>query len=469
MARRESQGLQITLIGFVMLAVILLVTTVAFWNRSKTLGEQNTKLSQDATEAQQAASKALSEAMQMKTWLGQAEDASIDAIQQQYERDMNTYARSAPEVQRTYKDVPAVLFDALQQRNKQVADLRQQLKDAQSEFEQTRQQLLKERDDARVIQAQTEAELRKTRDDFAQYRDQLNQEKDQQMAEVQRLRDELAALESKSAQQIQQLQRDVKSKDSIISQRDGQLAELTTESFEVPDGRVLEVIPRTGMVYINLGAADGLRRQVTFSVFGVDVNNLAREEKKGSVEVTRIINEHLAEARITHDDLSDPILAGDLVYTPLWNARSALHFALAGSIDIDGDGKDDRELVKQLIRVNNGTIDAEERDGEIKGEITRNTRYLIRGEEPEVGEAGDASAKARQDAWSRMIKQADELGVEPMNVVKLLDLVGYDGEKRTLPLGEQARAEDFPVGSDDPRTQGSVLSDRPPRPRPRGN
>jgi hypothetical protein len=461
MARRESQGLQITLIGFVMLAVILLVTTVAFWNRSKTLGEQNAKLAQDTTEAQQAASKALSESMQMKTWLGQAEDAPIDAIEQQYSRDMNTYARSAPEVQRTYKDVPAVLFDALQQRNKQVADLRQQLKDAQSEFDQTRQQLLKERDEARTIQAQTEAELRKTRDDFAQYRDQLNQEKDQQMADVQRLRDEIAALESKSAQQIQQLEREVKSKDSIISQRDGQLAELTTESFEVPDGRVLEVVARTGMVYINLGAADGLRRQVTFSVFGVDVNNLAREEKKGSVEVTRIINDHLAEARITRDSLSDPILVGDMIYTPLWNARSALHFALAGSIDIDDDGKDDRELVKQLIRVNNGTIDAEEQNGEIKGEITRSTRYLIRGEAPEVGEAGDATATARQNAWSRMIQQADELGVEQLNVVKLLDLVGYDGERRTLPLGEQARAEDFPVGSDNPRAQGSVLGDRP--------
>ena len=82
---------------------------------------------------------------------------------------MSTYARSVPEVQRTYKDVPAVLFAALQQRNKQVADLRQQQKDAQDEFQQTRQQLLQERDEAKRIQAETEAELRKTRDEFAQY------------------------------------------------------------------------------------------------------------------------------------------------------------------------------------------------------------------------------------------------------------------------------------------------------------
>ena len=44
MARRESQGLQITLIVFVMLTIILAVTTIAFWNRSKTLSETNASL-----------------------------------------------------------------------------------------------------------------------------------------------------------------------------------------------------------------------------------------------------------------------------------------------------------------------------------------------------------------------------------------------------------------------------------------
>ncbi len=468
MARRESQGLQITLIVFVMLTIILAVTTIAFWNRSKTLTEINKSLETGNAEALQAERKATDESLQMKVWLGQTAETPIEQIEDQYNRDMNTYARSVPEVQRTYKDVPAILFTALQQRNKQVTDLRQQQKEAQDEFQQTRDQLLQERDEARRIQNEKEAELLKTRDEFAQYREQLKQEQTQQASDLQQVRGELAALQTKTTQQTQELERELKNKELIISQRDGQLSELTTESFEVPDGKVLSVSPRSGNVYINLGAADGLRRQVTFSVYGVDVNNLAREEKKGSLEVTRIIDDHMAEARITEDTLAEPILPGDVIYTPLWNAKSALHFALAGMIDINGDGKDDREIVKQLIRINHGTIDAEEKGGDVQGTMTRHTRYLIRGDAPTVGDSDDTDSTSSQKAWSQMIEQADQLGVEQMSVEKLLDFVGYDGEKRTLPLGEQARSEDFMPRPGSEAGQGSQFRARPRRPAGRG-
>ncbi len=50
MARRESQGLQITLIIFVMLTVILAVTTYIFWSQSENLGQQVAELrTQNAT------------------------------------------------------------------------------------------------------------------------------------------------------------------------------------------------------------------------------------------------------------------------------------------------------------------------------------------------------------------------------------------------------------------------------------
>jgi hypothetical protein len=467
MARRESQGLQITLIVFVMLTIIFAVTTIAFWNRAKTLAETNQSLETRNAEALQAERAATDQALRMKVWLGHTAETPIEAVEEQYNRDMSTYARSAPEVQRTYKDVPVVLFNALQQRNKQVEDLRQQQQETQAQFDQTRQALEKERDEARRIQAETEAKLEQTRDEFAQYRDQLQQSQDQQAAQIQQLRTELADLQAKSAQQVQSLQSELNNKNLIISQRDQQLAELTNESFEVPDGKVLSVRTRTGTAYINLGSADGLRRQVTFSVYGVDANNLAREEKKGSLEVTRVIDEHMAEARITDDSLDDPIMTGDVIYTPLWNAQSALHFALAGEIDIDGDGQDDRELIKRLIRINSGTVDAEVQDGEIKGQLSRTTRYLIVGEEPTVGESADTEDDARQNAWSKMIRQADELGIEQLTIGELLDFIGYDGEKRTLPLGTAARADDFVPRGRQPG-QGSVLQERLARPAGRG-
>jgi hypothetical protein len=50
------------------------------------------------------------------------------------------------------------------------------------------------------------------------------------------------------------------------------------------------------------------------------------------------------------------------------------------------------------------------------------------------------------------MRQAAELGVEQLSVDKLLDFVGYDGEKRTIPLGRDARPEDFPA-----EPEGGVL------------
>ena len=322
----------------------------------------------------------------------------------------------------------------------------------------------KEVADARRIQAETVATLRQTRDQFANERTRLNSEKASAVKQVNDTRTMLADLRSTTTDQIETLQKDVRQQGLLIEDRDKKLLELTTTSFETPDGKISWVNPETGMVYLNLGAADGLRPQVTFSVYGVDVNNLAREERKATIEVTRVVNDQLAEARITEDRISDPVLAGDVVYTPLWNSKSALHFALAGKMDVNGDGRDDRELVRRLITMNNGTIDAEEYDGEVRGEMTQHTRYLILGDSPTVSD--DAVNTAEQSAWTKIIDQASDLGVEQISYTKLLDLIGYDGEKRTIPMGRWSRPEDF-EGPDN--QAGSVFRARSPRDQGRRN
>ena len=101
------------------------------------------------------------------------------------------------------------------------------------------------------------------------------------------------------------------------------------ESFEVADGRV-SWVNQNGTVWINLGTADSLRRQVTFSVFDADLHDAAKSKKKGSIEVTRLLSDHMAEARITKDDPKNPILTGDNIYSQIWHRGKKLHFALTG-------------------------------------------------------------------------------------------------------------------------------------------
>jgi hypothetical protein len=211
-------------------------------------------------------------------------------------------------------------------------------------------------------------------------------------------------------------------------------------SFEVADGRV-SWVNQNGTVWINLGSADHLRRQVTFSVYDADQHDAAKATKKGSIEVTRIMSEHMAEARITDDDPRNPILTGDQIYSQVWHRGKQLHFALTGIVDIDGNGRSDMQLARQLIEMNGGVVDAYMNDeGVMEGKITANTRYLVLGEVPEL-----ATQVAHQKTFNDMSLEASSLGVERIDVVQFLSQMGYKPQERTVPLGSAATARDFPA------------------------
>ena len=101
---------------------------------------------------------------------------------------------------------------------------------------------------------------------------------------------------------------------------------------------------RRGVVWINLGRADGLQPLTTFSVYPEKPTSVTKESAKASIEVTAIRGEHEAEARIMPGDtskLADPIMPRDKIYSPVWSRGTKKHFALAGFMDIDGDGRSD--------------------------------------------------------------------------------------------------------------------------------
>ena len=118
-------------------------------------------------------------------------------------------------------------------------------------------------------------------------------------------------------------------------------------------------------MWINLGSADALRRQITFSVFDADKQDPAKTDRKGSIEVTKILGDHMAEAHITNDDPQNPILTGDQILQPGLASRQALRFALTGIIDLDGDGRSDMKMARDLIELNGG-------DG---GRVSRRRRH----------------------------------------------------------------------------------------------
>jgi hypothetical protein len=211
-------------------------------------------------------------------------------------------------------------------------------------------------------------------------------------------------------------------------------------SFEIADGQI-SWVNQNGTVWINLGSADSLRRQVTFSVFDRDQHDAAKAAKKASIEVTRILGDHMAEARITKDEPTNPVLTGDNIYSQVWHRGKKLHFALTGLIDIDGDGNSDLEQAKELISLNGGIVDAYLKDdGKMEGDITANTRYLVLGDVPD-----SAMKAAMADGFQKMSKMASSLGVQTITLPQFIDQMGFKPQDRTVHLGTGAKARDFPA------------------------
>jgi hypothetical protein len=132
-------------------------------------------------------------------------------------------------------------------------------------------------------------------------------------------------------------------------------------------------------------------------------------------------------------------MPGDQIFSPTWEPGRAEHFALAGTMDIDGDGEDDRERLRDLIAMNGGVIDEEiDAAGKKQGEMTINTKYLVRGEAPKAVEESTSLA-----AWSDINGRAQTLGIRIISVQELLKYMAYKPEDRTVTLGADVKSSDF--------------------------
>jgi hypothetical protein len=124
-------------------------------------------------------------------------------------------------------------------------------------------------------------------------------------------------------------------------------------------------------------------------------------------------------------------------------------------MDLDGDQRSDRHLVRSLLASSGGQIDAElHDDGAFEGEITSATRYLVLGAVP--NERTDPKVLT---GYSAMQKKAEELGVEVIGVDELLDWVGYRPEVRSVGLGKNADPNQFkpkPAEGKSPTSTGAV-------------
>ncbi len=146
---------------------------------------------------------------------------------------------------------------------------------------------------------------------------------------------------------------------------------------------------------------------------------------KGRIEVTQMLGDHVATGKIRGDELTNIIVPGDIIYTPAWTPGRAIHIAVAGLIDITGNGKSDLELLTSLIKLNGGVIDEQ---------VSPQTSFVVEGEMKSDKPGGEMTAEER-NVFVTKVTDAQRIGVDRLSVEKLLDKMGWKGDVRAVALG----------------------------------
>jgi len=132
-------------------------------------------------------------------------------------------------------------------------------------------------------------------------------------------------------------------------------------------------------------------------------------------------------------------MPGDKIYTPIWMPGVKRHFALAGFMDLDGDGLSDLQTLRDAIAMNGGVVDSYIDDkGKRVGEITANTRFLVLGEEPT-----EKGAPAMREAFTKIYEDAERLGVQKLQLGDLLLRMGWKNQAAVVRFGLGGNSKDF--------------------------
>jgi len=428
MAARQDQGLQIALSVFIFLFVGTFVLWYLYFKSASELQQQLASTENDLTSERTRATEFQSDNQIYLKMMGFDELETRENVEKAFEEDMQRYGQTFEEDRRYYRDILSYIYEENDKIAAREVAAKEQIKDLNERL------LALESEKGKQV-AEYEAQMKKAEQDVAGLSTQFKNDRAALEKTEAELKENLASQRATLQGRIDTLQASVKDLESRLTKSEQAKANLlderalSSESFEVADGRI-SWVNQNGTVWINLGEADSLRRQITFSVFDTDQRDAAKAQKKGSIEVTRILGDHLAEARVTGDDARNPILTGDQIYSQVWERGKKLHFAMTGLIDIDDDGQSDLQLARDLIELNGGVVDSYlTESGKVVGKMSVVTRYLVLGEFPE-----EARKVALREGWQKMNEEASVYGVEVITLDEFLNQMGYRSEDRSIRL-----------------------------------
>jgi hypothetical protein len=391
-------------------------------------------------------------------------DPEMARLISDYDTAMKQFPSDAAE--KNLLKLPESLIETIRKRNMDLEALLKEKANLEAQLKATVQRETAARLNAETAQKKAETELEEARQEHSQQLAAVNKQRQDTIAKFTEYK---RSLDAKLAQVSQDLAAATKERDELnvtVADLRDKLNDWEKPDFSSPQGRIVTVANGSSRVWIDLGSADGLRPGVTFSVLDENSVNISEARPKAQIVVTRVVDDHLSEARAIDINYRNIIVSEDLVYSPAWRSGRKVGFALVGEMDIDGDGRDDIDQVREIIRMAGGRVDAEStpKGGE-KGSVDYNTTWLVMGTDLSVPENASDEQRAQQQqrlqSYTSFRKDAERFGVREISLDKLMGYIKSTSANRTVPLGNRIRGDDFSArGNRQPPSSNGSVSDK---------
>ncbi|MDO5553172.1 MAG: hypothetical protein Q4G68_05385 [Planctomycetia bacterium] len=460
----RSQGLIITLVIFIILTLALGVVTYFMAQGYKEVAVKFESANKEVETSKSTIATLNTNLDKIKEKVGYP-GIEADQLLQSMDTDIAKALVDSSKAPKTYRDAVAELGKNLTARNQEVASYKQQMDDYRIKYEaevaKTRAQ--KDAYDAQRKQADTtyaaqrDAEAKKLQDLETSYQEQTK--------EVDKIKVEAAKINEKFRVEKADAEEVAASIAEINTGLSKKLDQLSAADFEIPDGKVLYVDQTSRTLRVNVGKQEGLRPLIRFGVYPSDSLDVGQAAAKGSIEIVRILGDHEAEARIVEDEMNNPIMPNDMIFTPLWKRGDETVYAFTYKLDVDGDGKSDLELLRNLVESAGGRVALwVDDDGKIQGELTPDVTALITSNDSilEVLASDrtkdDASKTTIQNEHMKLIEDARLQSVREMKLAEFLRRVHYRDTAQVSRYAEEGGLGREPMGNASPLVSTSPVA-----------
>ena len=449
----KNQGEIISLIVFVVLTLALGVTTYFGF---KGLNEQKAELATAQSELQNVQNENYTlsnEYAAVKERLGFDPAFKSSEIVAAMTADVEG-ALGAQGANKTYKDAIADLQKNIASLDKQIAalaaDRDSQIRAANASVEQALDQQTKFVSNVADARTNQNASLETARDDY----DKLTKsfvDQAKRFDEVNRqARDAVIEANAETEQNRATANRYA----DINIDLSRRIDELSNPSFERADGSVIYSDQVAKIVRLDIGADDGVRPLMAFSVYPPEIFKEGGVGSKGRVQVVRALDGRSCEARIIEDDSNAPIQPGDLVYTSFWKPGEFENYALSCRLDVNGDNLSDLNELINLIESNGFKVAAYVDDsGEVHGKITPEVTRVVVPNAPlssllaADSDLNDEQRQAIVDADARFLADAKANGVREMRLADFLVRMDYKATDQVVRNAKaSSKKRDYGVG-----------------------